>query len=211
MLPPAANAEYLATAREAALQSLVLLQNRDRVLPLKREALRSLAVIGPLADDGYEQMGTWVFDGDESLSRTPLQAIRETVGDGVNVRHVRALDNSRSRSNEHFGEALAAAEQSDAVLLFLGEEAILSGEAHSRADIGLPGCQADLVREIRKSGQPVIAVILAGRPLTIGEILEDVDGLLYAWHPGSMGGPAIADVQFERADLLIYFVSIFFS
>jgi len=81
-------------------------------------------------------------------------------------------------------------------ILFLGEESILSGEAHSRADINLPGDQAELVRRIREAGKPVVAVIMAGRPLTLSNIVDQVDALLYAWHPGTMGGPAIADLLF---------------
>jgi beta-glucosidase len=81
-------------------------------------------------------------------------------------------------------------------VLFLGEESILSGEAHSRADINLPGDQAELVRRIRETGKPVIAVILAGRPLTLTNIVDQADAILYAWHPGTMGGPAIADLLF---------------
>jgi beta-glucosidase len=198
-LPATSNDRNLATARESALQSIVLLENRDGVLPLSRDALRTLAVIGPLADDPYEQLGTWVFDGDASITRTPLQAIREFVGDDELVRHVKAMDSSRSRSTAAFDEALAAAKAADAVLVFLGEESILSGEAHSRADIGLPGNQAELVRTLRRSGKPLIAIILAGRPLTLGNIEDDVDALLFAWHPGTMGGPAITDILFGVA------------
>jgi beta-glucosidase len=82
--------------------------------------------------------------------------------------------------------------------MFLGEESILSGEAHSRADINLPGDQAELVRRIRAAGKPVIAVILAGRPLALTNIVDEVDAILYAWHPGTMGGLAIADIVFGR-------------
>jgi beta-glucosidase len=81
-------------------------------------------------------------------------------------------------------------------ILFLGEESILSGETHSRADIGLPGSQSELVAALRETGKPLIAVIQAGRPLTLGDIREQVDAMLFAWHPGTMGGPAIADVLF---------------
>ena len=106
------------------------------------------------------------------------------------------MENSRSRVSGAFDEAAKVAADSDSVLLFLGEESILSGEAHSRADISLPGDQAELVRRIRKSGKPVIAVIQAGRPLTLTNIVDEVDAILYAWHPGTMGGPAIADLLF---------------
>ena len=194
--PALANDEHLSVAREAALQSLVLLQNEGGALPLDADELNSIAVIGPLSDDPYEQLGTWIFDGDPALSQTPLQAIRESVGDRVDVNFVRALETSRSLDTGRFAEALAAARASDAVVVFLGEESILSGEAHSRADIDLPGAQVDLVRALRETGKPVVAFILAGRPLTIQHVLEHVDALVYAWHPGTMGGPAIADVLF---------------
>ena len=196
--PPVTSTANLAVARQLATQSLVLLQNRNDVLPLSLPKLRSLAVIGPLADDDYEQLGTWSPDGDTQLSRTPLQAIREAAGKQVALHYVRAMESTRSRSSAAFAEAVAAARAADAVVLFLGEESILSGEAHSRANIDLPGNQMDLVHAVRSAGKPVIAIVLAGRPLTLGPILADVDAVLYAWHPGSMGGPAIADVLFGK-------------
>ncbi|NIP18950.1 MAG: glycosyl hydrolase, partial [Xanthomonadales bacterium] len=90
------------------MQSLVLLENRERALPLNREKIDSLAVIGPLADDGYEQLGTWIFDGDHELSVTPLSAIRDLLGDETRVDHVRALKTSRSRTTEGFAAAVEA-------------------------------------------------------------------------------------------------------
>ena len=194
--PPAAAAASLAIARAAALQSVVLLTNEHRVLPLSRDARGSLAVIGPLADAPDEQIGTWVFDGDPGLSVTPLNALRDLVGERLEVRYLRAMETSRSRDTSAFDEAAALAARSDATILFLGEEAILSGEAHCRADISLPGAQAELVARVRQAGKPVIAVILAGRPLTLANIADHVDAILYAWHPGTMGGPAIADLLF---------------
>ena len=166
------------------------------MLPLDVSGLDSIAVIGPLSDDPYEQLGTWIFDGDPRLSQTPLQAIRAFVEDRAGINYVRTLETSRSRDTGGFGEALDAARASDAVVVFLGEESILSGEAHSRADIDLPGAQVELVRELRAAGKPIIAFILAGRPLTIENVLQEVDALVFAWHPGTMGGPAIADVLF---------------
>ncbi len=195
--PPIANAHALQVSKQAALESLVLLQNENGVLPLRGDEMDSVAVIGPLADAPYEQMGTWVFDGDKSLSVTGLEGMRDLAGDSVDIHYVRAMPTSRSRGDVvKFDEARAAAERSDAVILFLGEESILSGEAHSRADIDLPGAQADLVREIRRAGKPVVAVILAGRPLTLDNIVREVDAILFAWHPGTMGGAAIADILF---------------
>jgi beta-glucosidase len=194
--PPPAGDDALETARIAALQSVVMLQNRGGVLPLRAETLRSIAVIGPLADAPYEQLGTWIFDGDPGRAVTPLRALQDRVGPDVQIRYVRAMETSRSRAGSGFDEAVAAALDADVALLFLGEESILSGEAHSRADIGLPGDQAELVRRIRETGTPTVAVILAGRPLTLAGIVEQVDAILFAWHPGTMGGPAIADLLF---------------
>lgn len=198
-LPPIASEHALATAKQAALQSVVMLKNDHGILPLAAERLSSVALIGPLADAPYEQLGTWIFDGDTALSITPMHAIHSLVGRDVDVRYLRAMENSRSRSDAGFDEAIALAADSDVTILFLGEESILSGEAHSRADISLPGNQAELVRRIRATGKPVIAVILAGRPLTLTNIVDEVDAILFAWHPGTMGGPAIADLLFGVA------------
>jgi beta-glucosidase len=195
-LPPGANEQALATAKRAATQGIVMLKNGHGVLPLSVGSLNSVAVIGPLADAPYEQLGTWVFDGDAELSITPLEAIRHSLGPKVEVRYVSAMENSRSRTNASFDEAANSARDSDVAILFLGEESILSGEAHCRADISLPGDQAELVRKVREAGKPVIAVILAGRPLTLTNIVDQVDAILFAWHPGTMAGPAIADLLF---------------
>jgi beta-glucosidase len=195
-LPAYGSPEALAVAKRAALQSVVMLKNADGVLPLAQDRLDGIAVIGPLADAPYEQLGTWIFDGDTELSVTALQGIRELAGDDLRIEYVRAMETSRSRSTEPFERAAAAARSSDVALLFLGEESILSGEAHSRADIDLPGAQAELVRRVREAGKPVVAVIMAGRPLTLTNIVDEVDAILYAWHPGTMGGAAIADLLF---------------
>lgn len=186
----------LQVARKAAVQSMVLLKNDKDVLPLNHDQLKSIAVIGPLADAAYEQLGTWIFDGDSTLSVSALAGIRERAGESTVIRHVQALETSRSRDMAGITAAVEAARECELSILVLGEESILSGEAHSRADIDLPGIQAELVRQIRQLGKPVIAVILAGRPLTLSNIVNQVDAILYAWHPGSMGGPAIADLLF---------------
>ncbi|MEH6593792.1 MAG: glycoside hydrolase family 3 C-terminal domain-containing protein, partial [Halioglobus sp.] len=145
---------------------------------------------------GYEQLGTWVFDGDSQHSHTCLQAIHALLGDDVNVRAVRGMESSRCKKHDGFDDAVEIARESDAALLFLGEESILSGEAHCRANIDLPGNQAQLIEAIAATGTPITLVVMAGRPLTLGSILDRVDALLYAWHPGTMGGPAIVDLLF---------------
>ena len=198
-LPAIANEHALATAKRAALQSVVLLNNENHVLPFEVSAIQSIAIIGPLADAPYEQLGTWIFDGDPGLSVTPLKAVEALVGKDIDVRFERAMETSRSRDTSRFDDAATLAAGADAAVLFLGEESILSGEARSRADISLPGAQADLVRRVKAAGKPVVAVIQAGRPLTLTNIVDEVDAILFAWHPGTMGGPAIADLLFGIA------------
>jgi beta-glucosidase len=196
--PEIAHAGHLEAARNAAVQSIVLLRNAHRTLPLRKDELCSVAVIGPLADDPYEQLGTWVFDGDPQYSQTPLDAIRDAVGEAVTVRFARAMATTRSRDRQAFPEALDLAQQSDVVILFLGEEAILSGEAHCRADIGLPGNQEALIDELAALGKPLVLVLMAGRPLALAAVCDKVDAILFAWHPGTMAGPALADLLFGK-------------
>ena len=194
-LPTPYNPAHMEAARRLAAKSCVLLKNDDATLPLSREELGSLAVIGPLADDGYEQLGTWIFDGESHHSHTCLNAIYSQVGDAVEVRWVPGMQNSRCRQ-EDFQEAIAAAEASDTVVMFMGEESILSGEAHCRAEINLPGSQEQLIDAVAATGKPIVLVVLAGRPLTLESVIDKVSAILYAWHPGTMGGPAIADLLF---------------
>ena len=196
--PAMINPDHLKSAKAAAIQSAVLLKNKNNILPLQKDKLQSIAVIGPLADDGYEQLGTWIFDGDPDYSQTPLQAVRNLVDGSVDIHYARAMESTRSRSRVGFGEAIEKAMNSEVVILFLGEESILSGEAHCRADIGLPGNQEDLIREISMLGKTVILVLMAGRPLALESIINHVDALLFAWHPGTMAGPAIADLLFGK-------------
>ncbi|MFN8668676.1 MAG: glycoside hydrolase family 3 N-terminal domain-containing protein [Gemmatimonadaceae bacterium] len=197
-LPPGAD-EHLAAARAAALESAVLLKNDHHTLPLSRDALGAIAVIGPLADDPYEQLGTWIFDGDAQLSRPLLPAIRALAGDRVAVHHARALPTTRSHDTSGFAGAIAAAEQSDVVVLALGEEAILSGEAHCRADITLPGAQDALIDAIAATGKPIVLVLMAGRALALERVAHKCHAILCVWHPGCMGGEAIADLLFGIA------------
>jgi beta-glucosidase len=192
-------ADALRIVKEAALQSLVLLQNQGAVLPLDESELSSLAVIGPMADAPVEQMGTWVFDGDPGRSVTPLNALKTMLAGKVEISFTPAMETTRARDEGAFDGAVEAARAADVSLLVLGEEAILSGEAHCRADISLPGAQAELVRRVREVGKPVVAIIMTGRPLVLSGILDQVDGLIFAAHPGSMAGPAIADLLFGHA------------
>ena len=181
-------------AKKAVIQSTVLLQNKNKVLPLSKE-IKSVAVIGPLADAPYEQMGTWVFDGKEENSLTPLHAIKEFLG-AEKVHYAPGLEISRTLDKNGFDDAMKAAQRSDVVLLFMGDESILTGEAHSRAELTLPGCQNELIHEISKLGKPTVLVMMTGVIHMVEPYLGKVDALFYGWHPGTMGGPGYVDLLF---------------
>jgi beta-glucosidase len=137
--------DHLRVSRELARQSIVLLKNSDRLLPLDRSKIKTLAVIGPLADAKEAQLGAWAPDGRASDSRTALAAIRESAGAAIEIIYARGLVDDVDGSRKGFDEALAAARNADVVLLMVGEGAALSGEAHSRAILDLPGAQNQLV------------------------------------------------------------------
>lgn len=183
---------HLEAAKQSAIESAILLKN-DNALPLKN--VKTLLVTGPLADAPYEQMGTWAFDGDETHSVTPLAALKKDY----NVIYEPGTAFSRDRSIAGIAKAKAAASRADAIVVFAGEEAILSGEAHCLSDLNLQGAQSELIAAMRQTGKKVIVVVMAGRPLTIGRDLENCDAMLYSFHPGTMGGEAIADLLSGKA------------
>lgn len=183
---------HLEAAKQSAIESAILLKN-DNALPLKN--VKTLLVTGPLADAPYEQMGTWAFDGDETHSVTPLAALKKDY----NVIYEPGTAFSRDRSIAGIAKAKAAASRADAIVVFAGEEAILSGEAHCLSDLNLQGAQSELIAAMRQTGKKVIVVVMAGRPLTIGRNLENCDAMLYSFHPGTMGGEAIADLLSGKA------------
>ena len=193
--PAKPSPEALRLAKAAAVESVVLLKNEGKVLPLSR-GIRSVAVIGPLADDPYEVLGTWNRDGQVEDTVTPLRAIRGSLGSAGEVNDAPGLPSTRSRDKAGFAAAVDAARRSDVALVFVGEEAILSGEAHSRARLDLPGAQAELVDAVAATGKPLVLVVLAGRPLAIGDVFAKAEAVLYAWHPGTMTGAALADLLF---------------
>lgn len=183
--------ENLQLAREAAREGMVLLKN-ESVLPLSKNA--KVALMGPLANSPRDQLGTWVFDGKEENSVTPYTAIKEILGN--NLTFEVGLEYSRDNSRARFAAALAAARKSDVVVFVAGEEASLSGEANARGQIDLPGIQTELIAELAKTGKPVVLVVMAGRPLALVDEVAASKAVLYAWHPGTMAGPALADLLF---------------
>ncbi len=190
---PVSAAAAALQARQMAQRSCVLLKNED-LLPLN-EGIGRVAVIGPLADAGADQLGCWVFDADHARTHSVLAGLRERLG-AHRVRFEPGLDSCRSHDEQGFAAALDAARAADVVVLCIGEDAGLSGEAHCRAYIDLPGAQQRLLDQLAATGTPVVAVVLSGRPLALAGVIDPARAVLMAWHPGSMGGPAIADLLF---------------
>lgn len=191
--------KHLQTAKTAAEQSVILLKNENQTLPFT-DKIKTLAVIGPMADAPYEQMGTWVFDGEKEHTQTPLTAIKKMYGDKVKVLFKKGLEYSRDKNTAGIARAVSTARQADAVVVFVGEESILSGEAHSLANLNLQGAQSLLIKELAATGKPVVTIVMAGRQLAIADEVKVSDAMLYSFHPGTMGGPAIADILFGEVN-----------
>ena len=190
--------DALEKAKQAAIEGTVLLKNANDILPLRSD-VKSVAVVGPLADAPFDQLGTWSLDAEPEHSVTPLMAIRETFGKTVKINAEAGLTYSRDKSSAGIQKAVEAAKKSDVVLFFAGEESILSGEARCRADISLPGAQSEMLTALKKTGKPIVLIVIAGRPLTIWKESEEADAILYAFHGGTMAGQALADLIFGEA------------
>ena len=184
---------HLEISRKLAAESMVLLKNENNLLPLKKGT--KIALIGPLADQPHEQLGTWIFDGKEQDTRTIYPALVEANGT-ANVNFVSGLAYSRDKDTKQFADVVKAIDKSDVVIAVLGEESILSGEAKSLAELKFPGKQTELLRLAASRKKPVILVVMAGRPFSLLNEEPLVQSILFAWHPGTMGGPALADLIF---------------
>ena len=194
------NAEYvtsesLSAAQKAAEESAVLLKNNN-ILPLNtKQSTLSILVCGPMANAPHEQNGTWCFDKDDAMTITPMMAFRELVKEGkIKLIEQKGEHWSREFNKENIATLARLAKQADVVLYFGGEESILSGEARSRAVLNLPGDQSEQIRAIKATGKPVVLTVMAGRPLCIKEDIDRVDAVLYAFHGGTMQGPALANL-----------------
>ncbi len=189
---------HFATAKKVVEESIVLLKNNQKTLPLSAN-FKSILITGPLADAPHDQLGTWTMDGEIEKTQTPAKAIASMYGSKVKVHFIPSLTYSRDKNKSEFSKVLEVARSVDAIIFFAGEEAILTGEAHSLAGLNLQGAQSELITQLKATGKPLVTVVLAGRPLTIQKEIEQSDAVLYAWHPGTMGGPAIADILFGKA------------
>lgn len=186
-----------AVAREAALRSMVLLKNEGDLLPLDRNA-RRIAVVGALAEDSNSQLGSWRAQGRVEDVAPLLPALRAALPQSEIVFVPGASPASEDRSG--IPAAVAAASAADLVLLVVGEDFDLSGEARSRSDISLPGAQQALADAVLDTGKPVVVILMNGRPLAVESLAERAPAMLETWFLGVEAGPAIADVLTGRAN-----------
>ena len=199
-------------ARKAATRSFVLLKKHNNTLPLAKNA--SIALVGPLADNKNNMLGTWAPTGDPSLSVPILQGLKN-VASQANISYAKGAnisnDTAFAKKVNVFGErisiddrspdaqlseALEVAKAADVVVAVVGEATEMSGEAASRTNISLPDSQKKLIRELADTGKPVVLVLMSGRPLDISEEMALPVSILQVWHPGVEAGNAVADVLF---------------
>ena len=184
----------MALARKAAASSMVLLKNANALLPLSKQTKR-IALVGPLANNHAEVMGSWKARGEDKDVVTVLEGIKNKLGSGTEVNYVQGCD-FLDPSTSEFSAALEAAKQSDVVIAVVGEKALMSGESRSRAVLRLPGKQEALLDTLRKAGKPLVVVLMNGRPLCLESVDKQADAMLEAWFPGTQCGNAVADVLF---------------
>jgi beta-glucosidase len=215
--------ENRSLAREIAAQSMVLLKN-DGLLPLKKN-IKTLAVIGPNAHNGRNQLGDYSYAATMQLLQfqspkdsnfvnldaaqiarhevkviSVLEGIKQVVSPDTNVMYARGCENL-SGDTSGFEEAVNVARQADAVVLVLGDHSGLvpsatTGETRDSADLKLPGVQEELARMVLATGKPVAVVLVSGRPYAIPWLSENANAILEAWLPGEEGGHAVADILF---------------
>ena len=214
------NPEHRQLARVAAQRSAVLLRNEGNLLPLTKgdPKISSIAVIGPLADSRRDMRGPWTLADDMKTAVSVVEGIREKVGPSVKVDYAQGVDIGRAypsifaifggarpvpwseaQKREEFEKAVALARSSDLVVLVLGEHEEMSGEAATHSTIELPGRQRELLEAVSALGKPTVLVLINGRPLDISWAVNRVPAILEAWHPGSEGGNAIADLIYGDA------------
>ncbi len=206
-------AETRTASREIAAHACVLLKNNQQLLPLQKTG--TIALVGPLANNQRNMLGTWVVAGDWTKSVPVMEGIKNVAGNGVNIVYAKGanisddpmmvknanalgveIEPEKASADEMIAEAVAAAAKADVVVAVLGEAADMSGESSSRADISLPESQKNLLKALVKTGKPIVLVLINGRPLTLQWENDNIPAILEAWAPGTEAGNAIADVLF---------------
>ncbi len=194
--------EHLAASRIAAREGIVLLKNAARTLPLARN-LRTIAVIGPLADNAQAALGGWAAEGRAAEAISVRAGIRGALGNSTQLIYARGAPVD-TVDTTGFAAARSAASRADAIVLVLGETEAMTGEASNRASIELPGSQVALARAVLRAARgngsagskPVVVVLMNGRPLAIPELDQEAPAIVESWFLGSQHGAAVADVLF---------------
>ncbi len=194
-----ARPETLEAARDVARRSIILLRNQGDILPLVKLP-RRIAVIGEAAEDASDHMGAWGALADQSDTRTFLDEIeRRLEPRGVEITYHDACDDDCA-DTDGIDEAVALARRSDLIVAVLGEPWNMTAEAASRAHLGLPNHEGELLHRLARTGKPVILIVFAGRPMALTDSLPDTKAILYAFSPGTMGGAALVDLLTGEAN-----------
>ena len=191
------NPEHTKIAREIAAKSIVLLKNEKNILPLSK-SLKTIAFIGPMVKSKRDNHGFWAIDlkdVDSTYIVSQWEGIENKVDKSTKLLYAKGCG-VESDSKQGFAEALKIASQADVVILSIGENWNKSGEAKSKSNLRLPGVQEELVKELQKTGKPIVILINAGRPLIFDWIADNMPTIVYTWWLGSEAGNAIADVLF---------------
>lgn len=179
---------------EVARRSFVLLKNEKNILPLKKD-YKKIAVIGPLANSTKDPIGEWSAMGDPNDVVTVLQGFKNYVDKKTEILYSEGCKID-DKNTSGFKDAVKIAKKSDVIILCVGESRDMTGEAHSRSSLDLPGVQEDLAKELLKTGKPIVVVLMNGRPLSINWLNENANAILETWFAGTMTGDAVAKVLF---------------
>lgn len=188
---------HLQAARSITQKTIVLLKNDGNILPLSK-SLKTVAVIGPLADSKLDMLGNWSAKGEAQDAVTVLEGIKAKLPN-AQVLTAKGVD-VRDASLADLDNAASLAKQADVVVLAVGERGNMSGEASSRAFIDLPGGQRKLIEAIAQTGKPIVMVLMNGRPLALEWEAQQVPAIVETWFSGVQGGNAIADILFGDAN-----------
>ncbi|HMK38250.1 MAG TPA: glycoside hydrolase family 3 N-terminal domain-containing protein [Bacteroidota bacterium] len=186
--------EHVAAARDAGRKAIVLLKNSGGILPLSK-SIRSIALIGPLADDRIDPLGPWSAQGRSSDVVTVLEGIRRALPPSARILYARGCS-IEGTDRSGIDSAVEAAKNADAVILALGESGAMSGEASSRSSLDIPGVQNALLESVAGVGKPLVLVLMNGRPMSIPGAVALVPAIIESWFLGVQSGAAIADVLF---------------
>lgn len=211
--------EHRTQERIAAERSAVLLRNENGLLPLKKDAYKKIAVVGPLADSKLDTLGPWAFQEDLPETVTVLEGLRSELGAGAQISFAPGVQIARTfpsffdkidhtihppawsveQQDQEMRKAIDLASSSDLIILVLGELHDMSGEAASRQSLDLPGREEEMLEKVVAAGKPIVLILVNGRPLNITWPSQHVPAILESWYPGTQGGNAVARLLFGDA------------